>query len=51
MNDDDGYIHKYHAQFLLSNNNEDLSSGSEYDSAKQKAVCQKNIILGILLNR
>ena len=33
MNDDDNFIHKYYAPFLLSNNHEYVSSGSEYDSA------------------
>ena len=32
MNYDDNYIHKYYAPFLSSNNHEDVSSGSEYDS-------------------
>ena len=34
MNYDDNYMHKYYAQFLSSNNHEDVSSVSEYDSAK-----------------
>ena len=33
-NDDDNFIHKYYAPFLLSENNEDIYSESEYDSAK-----------------
>ena len=31
-NDDDKIFHKYYAPFLSSNNHEDVSSGSEYDS-------------------
>ena len=34
MNDYDNFIHKYYAPLSLSNNHEDLSSVSEYDSAK-----------------
>ena len=38
MNDDENFIHKYYAPFLPSNNNEDVSSGSEYDSSKQRVL-------------
>ena len=34
MNDDGNSMHKYYAPFLSSNNLEDVSSGSEYDSTK-----------------
>ena len=43
MNDYDNYMHKYYAPFLSSENNEDVSSGSEYDSAKQKFRRQKTL--------
>ena len=42
-------IDKYYAQFLSSKNHEDISSGSEYDSAKQRVHRNKNIILDLLL--
>ena len=48
MNDDENFIHKYYAPFLPSNNNEDVSSGSEYDESKQRVRCHKNIILYLL---
>ena len=32
MNDDKTFIHKYYAPFLPSNNNEDVSSRSSFDS-------------------
>ena len=48
MNDDKNCIHKYYAPLLPSNNNDDVSSGSEYDSAKQRVRCNKNIILNLL---
>ena len=44
MNDDDYFIHKYYLPFLSSKNHEDVSSGSEYDSAKRKSCCNKNVI-------
>ena len=47
----DNFIHKYYAPFLLSNNHEDLFSRSDYDSAKRRACHNKNIILGLLLNK
>ena len=34
MNEDEKFIQKYYAPFLPSKTNEDVSSGSEYDSAK-----------------
>ena len=37
MNDHDNYMHKYHTPFLSSKIHEYVSSGSEYDSAKQRA--------------
>ena len=51
MNDDETFIHKYYAPFLPSNNNEDVSSGSEFDSEKQILRCNKNIILDLLLDK
>ena len=51
INDDDSYIHNYYAPFLSSNNHEDLSSGSEYDSAKWRVCCNKNMILDLILNK
>ena len=51
MNDDENGIQKYYAQFLPSKNNEYLSSGSEYDSAKRRVRPNKNIILDLLLNK
>ena len=49
MNDEDNYNHKYSAPFLSSNNHEYVSSGSEYDSAKQRVSCQKNATFDLLL--
>ena len=49
MNDDDNFIHKYYAPFLPSNNNEDVSYGSIYYSAKRTVRCHKKIILDLLL--
>ena len=43
MNDNENYIHKYYAPFLLSKNHEDLYFVSEYDSAKQIIFPQKNV--------
>ena len=51
MNDDETFIHKYYAPFLSSNNHEDVSSGSEYDSAKRRIRRNINIILDLLLNK
>ena len=51
INEDEIFIHKYYAPFLPSKNNEYVSSGSEYDSAKQIVRCNKNIILDLLLNK
>ena len=43
MNDDTNHIHKYYAPFLLSNNHEEVSSGSEHDSVKRRVdSIQKN---------
>ena len=50
MNDDENFIRKYYTQFLPSNNHEDISSGSEYDSVKQRLRSNKKIILDLLLN-
>ena len=43
MNDDDNIIQKYYAPFLSSNNNEDVSYGSEYDSAKQRVLRNETV--------
>ena len=51
MNYYKNYIHKYYALFLLSKNHKDVSSGSEYDSAKKRVSRQKNNILDLLLNK
>ena len=51
MNDDGYFIHKYYAPFLPSKNNGDVSSRSEYDSAKQRVSHNKKIILDLLLNK
>ena len=51
MNDDENYIHKYYAPFLLSKNHEDVSSGTEYDSAKRRVCHQENVILYLLLKK
>ena len=51
MIDDENFINKYYAPFLPSKNNEDVSSGSEYDSAKRRVRRNKNIILYLLLNK
>ena len=51
MNDDDNYMHKYYTPFLSSNNHENESSGSEYDSAKRRVCRNKNIILDLLLDK
>ena len=45
------FIHKYYAQFLSSNNHEDVSYVSEYDSPKRRVCRNKNIILDFLLNK
>ena len=44
MNDDNNFIHKYYAPFLSPNNYADVSSGSEYDSVKQRVFHHKKII-------
>ena len=44
MNDDDNYMHKYYATFLSSNNHEDVSSRSEYDSAKRRVFVIKILL-------
>ena len=51
MNDDDNYMHKYYATFLSSNNHEDISSGSEYNSAKRRVCRNKTIIFYLILNK
>ena len=48
--DDDNYIHKYYALFLLSKIHKYASSGTEYNSTKRRVRCQKNVILDLLLN-
>ena len=37
MNYPDNYMHQYYAPCLSSKNHEKVSSGSEYDSSKQRA--------------
>ena len=51
MNDDEKFIHKYYAPFLPSNNNEDVYSVSQFDSARRRVFHNKNIILDLLLNK
>ena len=51
MNDNETFIHKYYAPFLPSKNNEDVSSGSEYDSVKRRICRNKKIIFDLLLNK
>ena len=51
MNDDGNFIHKYYAPFISSNNHEYVSSGSEYDLAKQRVRHNKNILSDLLLNK
>ena len=41
MNDDDNYIHKHYAPFLLSKIHEDVSSVTEYYSEKNIVLRQK----------
>ena len=48
MNYDEKFIDKYYAQFILSKNHEDVSSRSEYDSAKIIVHCHKSIIFSLL---
>ena len=38
-------------RFLLSSNHEDVSTGTEYDSEKQRVHHQNNVILDLLLNK
>ena len=51
MNDDSNFINSYYAPFLSSENHDDVSSGSEYDSLKKRVRPNKNIILDLLLNK
>ena len=51
MKDHDNFIHKYYLPLFWSNNHEDVSSGSEYDSAKLTVRRQKNVILDLILNK
>ena len=51
MNDNETFIHKHYAPFLTSNNNEDVSSGSEYYSEKRRVRCNKKINMGLLLKK
>ena len=51
MKDDEKYMHKYYAPFLLSNIHEDFSSRSEYGSEKLRVCRSKNITLDLLLNK
>ena len=50
MNYNETFIHKYYAPFLTSNNDEDVSSVSEYYSAKLILRRNKNIIMYLLSN-
>ena len=50
INDDENSTQKYYAPLSPSKNNEYVSSGSEYDSAKRRVRRNKNIILDLLLN-
>ena len=50
-NDDKICIRKYYAPFLPSKNNEDVSSGPEYDSTKWRIHRNKKNILDLLLNK
>ena len=49
MNDYENYMHKYYAPFLSSNKHEDVSSGSEYDSVKQRVCCNKKHYFGFTI--
>ena len=51
MKDNETFIHKYYAPFLSSKNPEDVSSGSEYDSAKWIFFRNKQIILDWFSNK
>ena len=51
MKDHDNFIHKYYLPLFWSNNHEDVSSGSEYDSAKLTVRRHENIIFDLLLNK
>ena len=51
MNDGENYIQNIYASFLSSMNNEGVSSGSEYASAKQRVLHQKNMIMYLLLKK
>ena len=46
MNFDENYMQKYYAPILSSNNHEDISSESEYDSMKRR-VCRNKTLLWI----
>ena len=51
INNDEHFIHKYYVPFLPSKNNEDVSSKSEYHTAKRRVRRHKKIILDLLLNK
>ena len=51
MKYDDDFIHKYYSQFLSSENHEDLSSKSEYESVKRRVFHHKQNSLDLLLNK
>ena len=51
MNDDKSFIHKYYATFLSLKNNEYVSSGSEYDSAKRNVFCLRKNYFDLLLKK
>ena len=44
MNDNEKFNHKNYAPFLPSNNNEEISSEQEYDSAKLRVRRNKKTI-------
>ena len=44
-------FHKYYALFLSPDNHQDVSTGTEYDSAKRGVCRHKCIILNLLLNK
>ena len=49
MNDDGNVAHKYFAPFLSSNTQENVSTGTEFESAKFRVCHHKNMIMDLLL--
>ena len=45
MNEDEHFIHKYYAPFVLSKNHEDVFSGLVYDSAQWTVCHHKTLFL------